>query len=443
MKIKGVFLLLLLFSITKSAVLIHNALDLDTDFVLEGTHDEPMYNSTEFIYGLQGIGQPGALPRNKRPGSATNTHSCDRIRSLPSQLRSATHMHPRGLTEYYQKYTEAYGIPIVSSNQPPDDALKRACYVVRFMLADRYDVRDALYKRHGRVGVIGVREPTNGIPEHSNLDSWWNTRARGLGATEHQPICTNSEENILCHGYPGDRWNTADILVHEFAHGVHLLGAKYAINGFDSRLQQIYNARKVERNRWANTYAMTNHIEMFAEATESYFDVNAHANPANGIHNEVSTRAKLRAYDPQLYSLVQEVFPCENKIVDRCNKSRSAEMNADIRMNCAGGDKDDEDRDDDRRDEDDTCIDVHQHCNYWRTEGYCTGGEWIDYMEENCPKSCDKCKDVDPEPEPEPDPIPNCKDKSKAMCPKWKKAGKLNCSKKKYKKKCKQSCGVC
>lgn len=365
-----------------------------------------MYNFTEFLLESQFQGTLGALrrnrralPSNKRPGSASNTHSCDRIRSVPSELRSATHMHPHGLTQYYQKYTEAYGIPIVSSRQPPDDALKRACYVVRFMLADRYDVRNELYRRHGRVGVIGVNELTNGIPEHSYLPSWWNTRARGLGATEHYPISTNSEENIMCHGYPKDKWHTADILVHEFAHGIHLLGAKYAIKDFESRLQQIYNARKAERNRWANTYAMTNHIEMFAEATESYFDVNAHADSPNGIHNSISTRVKLRSYDPQLYALVKEVFPCGNRIIDRCRKSRSEEMNANFKMNCAGDDggdknKDDggDDGEDDGGDEDkDDCNDTHDHCDFWKGEGYCKTGQWVDIMTETCPFSCAKC----------------------------------------------------
>ncbi len=48
-----------------------------------------------------------------RPGSATNTHSCDNIRAVPTHLRSATHMYPHGLGQFYQKYTEAYGIPVL------------------------------------------------------------------------------------------------------------------------------------------------------------------------------------------------------------------------------------------------------------------------------------------------------------------------------------------
>ena len=48
-----------------------------------------------------------------RPGQATNTHSCNYVRGVPSGLRSASIMKPHGLSTFYQKYTEAYGIPIL------------------------------------------------------------------------------------------------------------------------------------------------------------------------------------------------------------------------------------------------------------------------------------------------------------------------------------------
>ena len=39
-----------------------------------------------------------------------------------------------------------------------DEALKRACYVVRFLFADRKDIRDNMYKYFGRVAVIGKNQ---------------------------------------------------------------------------------------------------------------------------------------------------------------------------------------------------------------------------------------------------------------------------------------------
>jgi len=59
---------------------------------------------------------------------------------------------------------------------------------------------------------------------------------------------------------------------------------------------------------WQDTYAATNEEEYWAEGVQSYFDVNLASDPPDGIHNHVDTRAKLAAYDPALYALVDEVF---------------------------------------------------------------------------------------------------------------------------------------
>ena len=59
---------------------------------------------------------------------------------------------------HYRKYTHAYNIPIVSTSAVPDSALKRACYVVRFLLGDRKVIRKYMYRYFGRVGIMGARE---------------------------------------------------------------------------------------------------------------------------------------------------------------------------------------------------------------------------------------------------------------------------------------------
>ena len=77
--------------------------------------------------------------------------------------------------------------------------------------------------------------------------------------------------------------------------------------------------------------------EYFAEGVQSWFNVNAYANPANGVHNHVATRDVLRTYDVELYGLIKEVFPCENEFVKRCEKSRSKEVDQRLLMNCNEG----------------------------------------------------------------------------------------------------------
>ena len=68
--------------------------------------------------------------------SEPNGHQCDTVGPVPRDVRLQY-----DLDQFYQRYTHAYGIPILSSYKVRDDTLKRACYIVRFMLADREDLR--------------------------------------------------------------------------------------------------------------------------------------------------------------------------------------------------------------------------------------------------------------------------------------------------------------
>ena len=173
-----------LLALTQSSVIFERAIDADTAVVFEA-EDGPLRDGSPPLGGVLEYGVKA------RRGSATQTHSCNYVRGVPYNLRYASEMYPHGLTQFYQKYTEAYGIPVVSSSRVPDDALKRACYVLRFLLADHSGVRNNYYQRYGRVGIMATTEYTTNIPEHSWLDPvFWNARARGLGATEAWPIST-------------------------------------------------------------------------------------------------------------------------------------------------------------------------------------------------------------------------------------------------------------
>jgi hypothetical protein len=113
------------------------------------------------------------------------TWECNQIRPVPANVRSELR-----LSSFYRKYLHAFGIPIISSSAPSDAALRRACYIVVFLMADRKDIRSWFYQRKGRAGVVGLREGVTSIPEHSWLPAWWNKRARGLGGTIQNPIST-------------------------------------------------------------------------------------------------------------------------------------------------------------------------------------------------------------------------------------------------------------
>jgi len=264
------------------------------------------------------------LAYSRRSGRPSEGHSCDRVTSVPSNLRFITRYR------HYRKYTHAYDIPIISSGAVPDAALKRACYVVRFLLADRRVLRRHLYKYFGRVGIVGAREGVTSIPEHRHLGRWWDDRARGLGGTLHIPISTGAEENILC--YRQDKYRNEDIFLHEFSHGIQEIAIKGGgIPSYMGKLRSAYNNAR-RRGLWRSTYAMSTIQEYFAEGVQSFFDVNAYSSRPDGVHNHVNTRAKLRNYDPTLFRLLKIVFPCMNIYHKRCNKGTTSSF----RMNCDG-----------------------------------------------------------------------------------------------------------
>ena len=103
-------------------------------------------------------------------------------------------------------------------------------------LAQRPDVKQAMIESDSRMAIMAHDEFTTDIPGHAHLSpkDFWNRRARGLGGSETDPICSCGEENLL--GFPGDPYSTENILIHEFAHNIHLRGLGVAHGRDDAGL---------------------------------------------------------------------------------------------------------------------------------------------------------------------------------------------------------------
>lgn len=221
-----------------------------------------------------------------------------------------------GLNSFYKKYTDADGIPVISSENVADQALLNAKAIVKEMMKTIPAVKAKMLENHIRVGVIGRNERPTQMPEYSDLytafpGTDWDNRARAYGATLARPLTTNCEENLLCLSTI-DRYKGEELLSHEFSHAIHELGLRFTNPSFDSQLQAAYN-NAVANNLWANTYARSDVREYWAEGVQCWFNCNLEAIPANGVHNQVNTRAELQNYDPMLFNLVKTCFAPENK----------------------------------------------------------------------------------------------------------------------------------
>ena len=214
------------------------------------------------------------------------------------------------LPPFYKKYVSANGYPIVSSGKVNDYALKEAAYLANMMLAKRPDVRKAMVDGGSRLVVMAHDECTTDVPEYSHMKpkDFWDARARGLGGSKTDPVCSCGEENLL--GLKGDPYHAENILIHEFAHNIHLRGMLVVDPTFDERLKAAYG-RAMKAGLWKTKYASVNHAEYFAEGVQSWFNNNR---PPDHDHNHVDTRKELREYDPDLAELCEEVFG-ETKLV--------------------------------------------------------------------------------------------------------------------------------
>lgn len=215
-----------------------------------------------------------------------------------------------GLSPFYKKHVELGGLPIVGSEKVPDAALRQAHRIAKAMLARLDRTRRMMVRNRTRVAIMAESEVTVDIPEHSDLyrafpGTDWNKRARGLGATRERPVISAAEENLL--GYPSDRYHGESIFVHEFAHAIMDMGLVDTDRTFRPELLRAFE-NAVRTGLWKDTYALSNPSEYWAETVQSYFDANRTANPPDGVHNHVGTRAELKAYDPMAYRLIRRVF---------------------------------------------------------------------------------------------------------------------------------------
>jgi hypothetical protein len=224
-----------------------------------------------------------------------------------------------GVSTFYQKYADAQGIPVISSEKVPDAALLVARDIINTMLAARPDLRKALVARKWRTGVIAEVEMTMDIPEYSRMKrpgapkdepviqadrDYHANRSRGLGGNP----TTGAEENLL--GYPNTRYWGEHIFVHEFAHAIMSGALRDVDPAMVAEIRAAYDsamaAGKYVHEGGRKHYATTNASEYWAEGVQWWFFSNYGECFVGNI--KVETPEEFEAYDPTLFELISRVF---------------------------------------------------------------------------------------------------------------------------------------
>jgi hypothetical protein len=208
-----------------------------------------------------------------------------------------------GFDPFYEKYCDAGGIPIISSEKVDDLALQQAYRMIMNMLAPIPEVRRELVANGAYYAVIGRAEKLRTLPEYSILDE--SVDYRGLGGSKNFPITSSAEENLLCLTW--DIHYGESITVHEFAHTISLMGLGDEFDALLEEFTRIYDAA-IQQGLWQDTYAGSDILEYWAEGVQSYFNTNLEAIPTDGVHNHVNTREELAEYDPALYEFISRIF---------------------------------------------------------------------------------------------------------------------------------------
>ncbi len=208
------------------------------------------------------------------------------------------------LDPFYRKYLDANGIPIISSEYTVDEALFNAKKTVLIMLGAIHDsIRLELVRHRIRVAIISQYEKLSQIPEWG----YGIPNYRGVGATVQTRTCVTSEENLVCgrNMTIGDRHQGYEVLTHEFAHTIHLMGVP--LRELDSALIHTFDMA-MSKNLWKGTYSATNRFEYWAQAVQIWFSAARLHAPRNDSTIILGNREELKAYDPDLHDLIGQYF---------------------------------------------------------------------------------------------------------------------------------------
>lgn len=237
---------------------------------------------------------------NAACGQPLTTSTTSDITAPPESFFAIVRQNDRDAArQFYKKYLDVSGIPVVASAEVADQALERTREIVGRLLAGRPDIVQSMASTGMYLIIIGKDQVYTDMPEYRNHPNptFQNERVRGTGG---KPT-SFGEENLL--SLPLDRYDDESIAVHEFCHTID--GALRNLDStWSARRNATYeNARKL--GLYENSYAASNAGEYWAEICQAYFDNNR---VNNWNHGPIGTREQLRDYDPVGYELVRTTF---------------------------------------------------------------------------------------------------------------------------------------
>lgn len=229
---------------------------------------------------------PSTLPR-LTPGQTV----CQGLLHVPDPTE------PRTFPPEYTQRRDVLGFTILAPPGVPVEAIDVAEATIRdvFVLES---TRQPLVEAGAYVVVAERGQRPQDLPEFECLLDLYGeeffSHVCGIADRADYPLVTVNTADLL--GEPDGPCRGLNVLYHELGHLVH----QWVLSPAEYIDVRIYYQDAVDSGVYGGgAYAMTNPNEYFAEGTQAYFTENDRR-PTN--------RAWLRANDPQLYALLEQVY---------------------------------------------------------------------------------------------------------------------------------------
>jgi len=247
------------------------------------------------------------------------------------------------LDPYYTKFTWADQFPVIG-RQASDEAMLKANDTICKMFAYRHDILKALMDDGVKLVVLGRNEKLADLPELKNVTATnIDLAARFLDYTPELKLLVVPEENVLanpndadvgpcleirvmatalydvCGTRPADPdWNNRGRDVQQYELRLKRLDVQ-----FDDKLKQLYSAA-ITNGMWKDTSAVQDRVAYWDEGVLAYFgaagqdgapfkDTGRNGDFMDSPHS-INTRELLKAYDPDLYALVNETMAYDGHV---------------------------------------------------------------------------------------------------------------------------------
>jgi len=228
---------------------------------------------------------------------------------------------------YYTKFTWAREFTVLGSKHVSDEALLRANDIIRKLFAYRHDVLKAMIADGARLVVLGRKEKLSDLPEfrESRRQKGFD-EMRYLDYTPALKLMVVPEENVL--RLPKEPFAGKCMVISVFARGLYQvtglrpvepdfekrrdkqqyeLRVKRMDVEFDKRLQKTCE-EALKKNLWKGTAAARDRVDYWVAGVEAYFDASGDGQAPNLADRPITTREALKAYDPDLFALVDETM---------------------------------------------------------------------------------------------------------------------------------------